>query len=261
MVKGLDLFRSHFASHADQYTLIGGAAASEWFRRSGLTFRATKDLDIVLFVDALDDAFLNHFWAFIRLGGYQVRERGDPDRRYHRFAKPTNPDFPNKLELSSLHRGDFEATIGQSFIPIRSGEEAESLSAILMNEHYYRIVRDFREVVDDLPMVTPAGIMLLKARAWIELFMRKEAGEQIDTRNINKHRNDIFRLSLLLPVGESFTVPSTVLHDFQRFLDAFPAQSPDWMAIREGTKITAPLPPPSELIAMLRGTFTSNDLV
>jgi hypothetical protein len=31
MVKGLQRFRDAFAAHRDQFTLIGGAAASEWF--------------------------------------------------------------------------------------------------------------------------------------------------------------------------------------------------------------------------------------
>src|SRR5690606_30179501 len=130
-------------------------------------------------------------------------------------------------------------TDGQSFIPIRTNGEAQSLSAILMNLDYYRIVKDFRQVVDDLPMVTPAGIILLKARAWIDLLARRDAGEQIDTRDINKHRNDVFRLSLLLSVGETFPVPSTVLQDFRTFLDSFPEQSQEWKSIREATKFTA----------------------
>ena len=53
MVRGLDLFREWFASHADQYVLIGGTAAGLTMEDAGLAFRATKDLDIVLHVEAL----------------------------------------------------------------------------------------------------------------------------------------------------------------------------------------------------------------
>ena len=38
----------------------------------GLDFRATKDLNIVLIVKALDSAFSNRFWSFIKDGGYEV---------------------------------------------------------------------------------------------------------------------------------------------------------------------------------------------
>ncbi len=45
MVKGLDLFREHFAEHTDQYVLIGGTAATLAMEVAGLEFRATKDLE------------------------------------------------------------------------------------------------------------------------------------------------------------------------------------------------------------------------
>lgn len=44
MVRGLDIFRDHFASHVDQFVLIGGTAATLAMEQVGLPFRATKDL-------------------------------------------------------------------------------------------------------------------------------------------------------------------------------------------------------------------------
>src|SRR6185312_14930970 len=52
MVRGLDVFREHFAKHADQFVLIGGTAATLAMETAGLQFRATKDLDIVLHIEA-----------------------------------------------------------------------------------------------------------------------------------------------------------------------------------------------------------------
>jgi len=54
MVKGLEKFRQHFRSFPGQYVLIGGAACDLLMEEAGLEFRATKDLDIVLIVEALD---------------------------------------------------------------------------------------------------------------------------------------------------------------------------------------------------------------
>mgnify|MGYP003526913084 CR=1 FL=1 len=48
MVRGLDVFREHFAGHADQFVLIGGTAATLAMEEAGLEFRATKDLDIAM---------------------------------------------------------------------------------------------------------------------------------------------------------------------------------------------------------------------
>ncbi|HEY5101420.1 MAG TPA: hypothetical protein VII70_01450 [Steroidobacteraceae bacterium] len=57
MVTGLDLFRQFFAAQADQYVLIGGTAATLAMEEAGLAFRATKDLDVVLHIEALDAKF------------------------------------------------------------------------------------------------------------------------------------------------------------------------------------------------------------
>ncbi len=58
MVKGLELFREHFREYTDRYVLIGGAACDLAMGEAGLDFRATKDLDIVLCVEALDKTFV-----------------------------------------------------------------------------------------------------------------------------------------------------------------------------------------------------------
>lgn len=54
MVIGLNRFRQHFAPYANQYVLIGGTACTVIMQESGLDFRATKDLDMVLYVEALN---------------------------------------------------------------------------------------------------------------------------------------------------------------------------------------------------------------
>ncbi len=76
MVRGMDLFREHFAGFEDRYVLIGGAACDLAMQDAGLDFRATKDLDIVLCVEALDAEFVEAFWAFVKRGGYKQQRAG-----------------------------------------------------------------------------------------------------------------------------------------------------------------------------------------
>lgn len=58
MVKGLDTFRKYFEEYKSQYVLIGGAACDIVFESNETSFRATRDLDMVLIVEALTpDAF------------------------------------------------------------------------------------------------------------------------------------------------------------------------------------------------------------
>lgn len=58
MVVGLDVFRLAFAGFENQYALIGGAATEAHLEAAGLEFRATKDLDIVLCLEALTPEFV-----------------------------------------------------------------------------------------------------------------------------------------------------------------------------------------------------------
>jgi hypothetical protein len=68
VVRGLDIFRDYFAGHVDQFVLIGGTAATLAMEEAGLEFRATKDLDIVLHIEAPKPAFGAAFWKFVEAG-------------------------------------------------------------------------------------------------------------------------------------------------------------------------------------------------
>jgi glutathionyl-hydroquinone reductase len=68
MITGLDIFREHFEEDTDKYILIGGGACDVQFSSRGLSFRATKDLDIILVIEVLDDSFVKKFWDFIKEG-------------------------------------------------------------------------------------------------------------------------------------------------------------------------------------------------
>ena len=70
MVKGLDKFRDYFSDYTDQYVLIGGTACEVSFRKYDLDFRATRDLDIVLIVEAQTKEFGEKIWEFIKAGKY-----------------------------------------------------------------------------------------------------------------------------------------------------------------------------------------------
>lgn len=90
MVKGLDIFRKHFASFQQNYALIGGVACMLSFEKAGLPFRATKDLDIVLFVEASFDKsfkdFASSFWDFIKKGNYQTRQKSTGEKLFYGFT-------------------------------------------------------------------------------------------------------------------------------------------------------------------------------
>jgi hypothetical protein len=256
VVKGLSLFQNHFKNYTDCYAIIGGAAASEWFSQQEFSFRATKDVDIVLLAEAIGDAFLKRFWDFVLEGGYEIKQRSNGRPVYYRFAKPRREDFPEMLELFS--RGPSGIFLGnaQTIIPIPKEEDASSLSAIMMDEDYYKVVYDFREVTNGLPLITPAGIILLKAKAWLDLTARAQSGESIDSKHLKKHRNDVFKIAMLLPAGEIYSAPQSVYSDFHKFLEAFPVQSPEWTNIKASIGKNPALPPPQEVVEALVKAFS-----
>ena len=131
MVVGIDVFKAAFAGFEDQYTLIGGAAAEIHMTGAGLPFRATKDLDLVLCLEALKPEFVQAFWAFIDAGGYQTRERSDGARDFFRFTHPSDKTYPAMIELFSRLPDVITVPKGARLTPIPLDGTVESLSANL----------------------------------------------------------------------------------------------------------------------------------
>ena len=238
MVKGLEIFREHFRNYADRYVLIGGAACDIAMTAAGLAFRATKDLDIVLYVEALDAAFVQAFWEFVRMVGYEVQEKSTGEKQFYRFQKPTNADYPFMLELFSRQPDVLQVAEGSHLTPLPVEEDISSLSAILLDNHYYDFIRAGRQESDGLPMVGAAQLIALKARAWLDLTARAERGEQIDSKTIKKHKNDVFRLYQILDPAIDPEAPENVKKDIGDFISRMRAEEIDLksLGLRTGTR-------------------------
>lgn len=218
MVKGLVKFTEHFAGHEDQYVLIGGTAMVLALEEVDIPTRGTKDLDIVLSLEVLDPAFVAAFWAFVREGDYEVKERSDSDRTFYRFRRPKTDGFPEMLELFSRKPDALTVPGGQVIVPIKAGEEAESLSAILLDEDYYRFLHARKEMIRGVPVVDSPGLIALKAHAWVQLSAARDAGQEVDRSKINKHRADVLRLSQMLAPSTRVPVPAKILAEIEQLL-------------------------------------------
>ena len=142
MVRGLNVFRERFAGFEDRYVLIGGAAVEVAMDTAGLQFRVTKDLDIVLHVEALDAEFATAFWAFVADGGYEFKEKSTGRATLYRFSKPADESFPYMLELFSSRPELIEPPADGHLTPLPIAEEVSSLSAILLDDDYDDFVRE-----------------------------------------------------------------------------------------------------------------------
>jgi len=231
MVKGLDLFQKQFESFKGQYILIGGAACDLLYGDAGLEFRATKDLDIVLCLESLDPEFTKAFWEFVSAGGYQMRERSSGRPEYFRFMKPKNEKYPFMLELFSRKPETLMVKDDQRVTRIPTGDEASSLSAILLDEDYYHLLHSGSREVSGIRVVRSEYLILLKAKAYLDLTSRKEQGEAIDDKVIKKHKNDVFRLYRIVEPDFSAELPDVIREDMRRFVHFMESETVDLKAL------------------------------
>jgi hypothetical protein len=220
VVKSLELLRQFFAAHAHQYVLIGGTAATLALEAVGLPFRATKDLDVVLHVEALDAGFGEAFWRFVETGRYEIRQASATGRpTYYRFQTSGDERYPAMIELFCRAPGGMDLAPGSHLTPVPIDEAVASLSAILLDDDYYDFVLHGRRETDGLPWVGEDRLIPLKAVAWWELTARRADGEPVETRSIRKHAQDVLRLAQLLTPATRVVVAEKIGRDLSRFLE------------------------------------------
>ena len=217
MVKGLDIFREYFTNFQDQYVLIGGVACELNITELGGGFRATRDFDIVLYLENLNKDFIQQFWTFIHDGQYEQYQRNDV-KHFYRFLAPQNIEFPSMIELFSRVPDCFQDNNLKAFTPIPSNSSLESLSAILLDNEYYQLLEKHSESIDDITVLEPIPLLLFKMKAWLNLSEDKRQGLSIRSKNIQKHKNDVLRLFAIIDPSQRFQVSETIYSDIQKFL-------------------------------------------
>ncbi len=253
MVEGLIKFAKHFEGLEDAYVLIGGAACDMWLAERALPFRATKDLDVVIIVEALNAEFFARLWRFIREGCYASHQKSVQRPEFYRFLEPQEPDYPFMIEL--LTRNLLQLPEGVHLTPIPADQDISSLSAILLNEAYYRFVVESRVIIEGASVIPAKCLIPLKARAWLDLTARRDAGDaKVKGSDIKKHRNDVFRLYRSLAPADRHDLPEPLKADLRAFIEKFPADSSDWQSISQAIGEAA-LPEPGMVIGQLRTIF------
>ncbi|MFO7760146.1 MAG: hypothetical protein ACQES8_04570 [Thermodesulfobacteriota bacterium] len=227
MVRGVELFREYFKDHQDKYILIGGTACDIVMSQMDLDFRVTRDLDIVLVVEAVDAEFSRLFWEFVRKGGYKNRQKSTGKVLFYRFYDPEDDAFPFMLELFSRKPDILTLPDDSHLTPIPIEEAESSLSAILLESDYYDFVVSGRSVTEDLSIIPQEYLIPLKVRAYLDLVQRRNAGGKVDSKDLKKHKNDVFRLYRILSPETRVAVPGSVAEDLRQFFDAVAADPPD----------------------------------
>ena len=229
MVRGIERFKEYFQGYASQYVLIGGTACDIAFSQHSGVFRATRDLDVVLIVETLTPEFGKQFWRFIHDGGYQNRAKSSGQPQLYRFDKPRKTDFPSMIELFA--RTYFPLEGSAEITPLHIDDNVYSLSAILLNDAYYQALLSGREIVDGLSILKPSWLIPFKAKAWLDLSQRVASGMHVDSRDLNKHRNDIIRLATEFVI-ERCELPDEVKADMKKFVESMSLTDTDIKSLR-----------------------------
>ena len=135
--------------------------------------------------------------------------------------------------------------------PLPMDEDISSLSAILLDDIYYEFMCSGKVFVADvgIPVLDVPHLIVFKIRAWLDLTARKTRGEHVDSRNIRKHKNDVFRLAFYAPTEVITAVPAEIYTDIENFcmeMEKAPVD-PAQLGVDDVTK--------EELLQVIRGGF------
>lgn len=220
MVEGISIFREHFSEYTEQYVLIGELACDLLMEKQGLEFRPTKDVDMVLIVEALTNDFANAFWEFIEAGRYSARQRSNGKPEFYRFVNPQTPGYPSMIELFARPGSNISMTYTGHLVPLHIDDDISSLSAILLNEAYYSFLLDGRTRADAISVLDGIHLIPMKMKAWLDLNRQKSEGIHVNNRDLRKHRQDVFRLFPLINPDARIAAPEEVYQDIMTFIDA-----------------------------------------
>lgn len=233
MVRGIEKFREYFKDFPDNYVIIGGTACDIIIDDAGFTPRATKDIDIILVVEALSADFVKQFWQFIQDANYERKEKSANERKYYRFIKPENIEFPFQIELFSRIPDIIELDEPAYLTPIPVDDDLSSLSAILLNDDYYNYMIKYSTLENGLHFANTEALICLKAKAFLEIAERIANGSNEDSKQLRKHKADVFRLAVMLTETNVFELPVNIKTHLQAFADAIVNDLPDKAIFKE----------------------------
>lgn len=233
MVRGIEKFREYFRDFPDNYVIIGGTACDIIISDAELTPRATKDIDIILVVEALNPDFVKRFWDFVKAANYERQEVGGEERKYYRFIKPADNEFPMQIELFSRKPDVIILEEDAHLTPIPVDDDLSSLSAILLSDDYYNYMIKHSTLENGLHLANTEALICLKAKAYLEIVERIAQGKDEDSKKLRKHKADVFRLALMLTAENVFDLPASIKNHMQVFADAVAHDLPDKAIFKE----------------------------
>ena len=220
-MKGIAKIRQYLGKFKGNYVIIGGTACNLNLEDADMRGRATKDVDMIVVCEALTVEYLKSFWDFIRAGGYtawQVKSETESHRYFYRFVNPTDSSFPAYIELFSRKPDAIRLPENAHLVHIPAAEYLSSFSAILMDDDYYGYAVGHAVELDGVQVIDRVALIALKVKAYLNNLIRKEAGQHVQSDDIDKHKRDVYRIAHILTPEDRFTAPEAIKKDISVFL-------------------------------------------
>ena len=219
-MEGLEKFREAFEAYSENYVIIGGTACDIAMTGTAVRPRATHDIDMIVIVEKMTADFAEHFWQFVREGGYRPEKRKQsegeaPKYELYRFVNG-KPGYPEMIELLSRH-------------PEPVDEETSSLSAIIMDDDFYHFTIDHSKLTNGLRHADSAALIALKSRAYLNLLQDKANGKHVNSKDIKKHRSDVLK-NVVIMEDSQITAPEPIVACIKEFVVSI---RNDWDALSE----------------------------
>ena len=159
------------------------------------------------------------------MGLLHIKKEGVP--QFYRFSHPITNQYPAMIELFTRKLDAIQLPEDAVLTPLPMDEDISSLSAILLDDDYYEFLKQGKVTVDGVTVLDAAYLIPFKAKAWMNLTDRKAAGEHVDSKNIKKHKNDVFRLTELIDPTVKTAAPQGVYADIQEFVQRMKNENVD----------------------------------
>ena len=159
------------------------------------------------------------------MGLLHIKKEGVP--QFYRFSHPITNQYPVMIELFTRKLDAIQLPEDAVLTPLPMDEDISSLSAILLDDDYYEFLKQGKVTVDGVTVLDAAYLIPFKAKAWMDLTDRKAAGEHVDSKNIKKHKNDVFRLTELIDPIDKVVAPQGVYADIQEFVQRMKNENVD----------------------------------
>jgi hypothetical protein len=176
---------------------------------------------MIVIVEKMTADFAEHFWQFVREGGYRPEKRKQqegeaPKYELYRFVNG-KPDYPEMIELLSRHPDILGEPKGLTIEPLPVDEETSSLSAIIMDDDFYHFTIDHSKLTNGLRHADSAALIALKSRAYLNLLQDKANGKHVNSKDIKKHRPDVLK-NVVIITEDEIPAPASIVKCMKEFV-------------------------------------------